>query len=81
MLFDGSLRGIFYVATVWPMVVTEFFLILSQINSPYVWLYFLAFIPVLIGTMLTAGWGVAEHWQARYDERKFRKEIERELIG
>lgn len=81
MLFTENLRGTFYCATVWPMIVTEFFLILSQINSPYVLLYFVAFIPVFVGTMFTAGWGVAEHWQARYDERKFRKEIERELIG
>lgn len=80
MLFSENLRGGFYIATVWPMVVAEFFLLLSQMNSPYIWLYFLAFIPVLAGTCVTAGWGVADHWQARWDERKFRKQIERELI-
>ncbi len=80
MLFSEDLRGTFYCMTVWVMVVGEFFLLLSQLGSPYIVLYLLAFFPVLAGTCLTAGWGVAEHWQARYDERKFRKQIERELI-
>ena len=81
MLFSEDLRGSFYILTVWPMVVGEFLLVLSQVYSPYLLLYFLAFIPVLAGTCMTAGGGVAEYWQARYDERKFRKQIERELIG
>ena len=81
MLCSEDLRGPFYIVTVWAMVVIEFFLLFSQIGSPYIFLYLLAFIPVVAGTCLTAGWGVAEYWQARYDERKFRKQIERELIG
>jgi hypothetical protein len=81
MLFSDDLRGPFYLGVVWVMVVGEFFLLLSQIQSPYIWLYFIAFVPVLVGTVFTAGWGVAEWAQARYDERRFRKQIEKELIG
>ena len=80
MLYSETLRVTFYCLTVWVMVVVEFFLLFSQLHSPYIWLYFLAFIPVLAGTCVTAGWGVAEYWQTRYDERKFRRQIERELI-
>ena len=63
------------------MIVGEFLVLLSQVNSPYILLYFLAYVPVVFGTLVTGGWGVAEYWQARHDERKFRKQIERELIG
>lgn len=81
MLVSENLRGTFYIGVVWPMVVGEFLLLLSQIDSPYIWLYFLAFLPVLAGTLVTGGWGLSEYAQSRYDERKFRKQIERELIG
>lgn len=48
--------------------------------ADFIWLYFVAYFVLIFSCAFTAAWGLAEYAQARYDERKFRKTVERELI-
>jgi hypothetical protein len=76
MIFSNDLRLSFYFPTVMAWIVLFNLFIASQSESPFIWLYVLAYAPVAFGTTVTAGWGVAEWWQNRYDARKLRKQTE-----
>ncbi len=75
-MYPESLRGPFYFMVVWSLCVLDLIFICSVINSPFIWCYFMAFTAIVIGIIATAGFGLAEYFQARYDERKLRKQAE-----
>jgi hypothetical protein len=73
-----DLRGTFYFFTVWGMTVIELFIVFA-FPGGFELLYYLTWIVLATATVLTAGFGVAGLLQARYDERKLRKQTEKYL--
>jgi len=82
-MWPEDLRGTFYFMTVWVMGVVSMIAMfaLPDHEQGFFWLYFLAWIVFIVSAALTAGFGVAGLLQARWDEKKLRRSIERELIG
>lgn len=78
-LWSPSLRATFYFPTTFASFIV-FGVSWAMMPPGYMWLYFIAFMVLIFASAFTAAFGVAEVLQARYDERKFRRTIERELI-
>lgn len=81
-MYPEDLRGPFYFFTVWSMLVLMLlaFLLLPTGYGLF-WLYFIAWGFMAVACMFTAGFGVAEFLQSRWDEKMLRWRIERELMG
>lgn len=82
-MWPENLRGTFYFTTVWVMCVAEMIglFVLPDHSQGFFLLYLIAWFVLALATCLTAGFGVAELLQARWDEKRLRRTIERELIG
>lgn len=79
-MWPENLRGTFYFVTVWVMCVIEIITLVLLTDPKFFALYMIAWVVLAVSTCCTAGFGVAEWLQARYDERKFRRQVEKELL-
>lgn len=83
MIWPKDLRGTFFFFIAWALGVISLIALLAlpDQSQGFIALYCIAWIVFMAGNMFTAGYGLAYLAQSRYDERKLRKQIERELIG
>lgn len=81
-MWPEDLRGTFYFTTVWMQGVVSILalILLPDLDQGFFVLYFITWFVLIVASALTAGFGIAEFLQARWDEKRLRRGIERELL-